>query len=233
MIAPVPDGLLDDRDGDAVLLLNILSLVLSLFALTISVLLAIQQLRIMRQSNLLPVVAELFHKMSSRELAEHLHYINTTLRLECDSQSGYSNLSEPAGTHVRSISFFYDRLGMLVAHRVVNERFAISAFGTHCDRTWRLLEPFVYGERRLRGRSTGFQVYFEDLVCRIRTNPPPVVISRIGLRRLRSSPNQGSYTPDQLAAAWHRDAEEWQQTMSSPNDQPRKPDEAPENNSPS
>ena len=139
----------------AALSLNILALILSLAALAISAALALRQLRTMQQANLLPVVADFFQEFERQGLLQNFDYVTNELYTEYSPSLGFSRLPEPARTHITCLSNFNESLGMLVAHRVIDERVAISAFGSQCDRAWRLLEPFILREREIRGGRQG------------------------------------------------------------------------------
>jgi hypothetical protein len=196
---------------DAVsLTLNILALTLSLAALAISAALAFRQLKTMQQSNLLPVVADFFQEFERKGLLQDLDYVIHEVYPKYSPSLGYSGLPDPARAHMTSLSNFYESLGVLVAHRVIDESVAISAFGTQSDRAWRLLEPFILREGELRGASR-FQAYFEDFVWRVRKTPPPVVERRMGLKRISSSHDDSHLSNADLAASWLKSAVHWHQ----------------------
>ena len=50
------------------------------------------------------------------------------------------------------------------------------------NNTWLALEPYIERERELRGWK--YQEYFEDLVVRIRKNPPEVIRKRLNLQEI-------------------------------------------------
>jgi hypothetical protein len=190
-------------------ILNIAALTLSLVALIISAFLAAQQLGTMRQTNLLPIVTSILQEPRSQQFREHLDYITHKLLNEYTAETGCFQLPEPARDHVLSVCYYYEGVGLLVRFGVIDERLAISAFGTYCDRAWRLLEPFIFGERRVRGGGR-FQVYFEDLVCRVRATPPPLVDKRLDLRRVSPS-HEDPQDDNDLAAKWHKSQADWYQ----------------------
>jgi hypothetical protein len=195
---------------DVSLTLNILALTLSLAALAISAALALRQLKTMQQSNLLPVVADFFQEFERRGLLQSLDYVIKEISPKYSPSLGYSGVPERARDSMTSLSNFYEYLGALVAHRVIDEGIAISVLGTQSDRAWRLLEPFILREGELRGASR-FQPYFEDFVWRVRKTPPPVVERRMGLKRISSSQNDSSLSDADLAASWTRSAVQWHQ----------------------
>jgi hypothetical protein len=190
-------------------ILNIAALTLSLIALIVSAFLAVRQLGTMRQTNILPIVTSILQEPRSQQFREHLDYISHQLLNEYTPEAGCFELPEPARDHVLSVCYYYEGLGLLVRFGVIDERMAISAFGTYCDRAWRLLEPFILGERRARG-SGRFQVYFEDLVCRVRATPPPLVDKHLNLRRVSPSLEDTQVDGD-LAAKWHKSQADWYQ----------------------
>lgn len=194
--------------GIASLTLNIAAMIISLVALASTVMLALRQLTIMNQTNVLPVITSYFPEFRSREFLEHLDYVTNELQRMHSPDHGIFGLPEPARFHAFELTNFYEAMGTLVAWNIIDERIASSTFGTQCDRSWRLLEPFILREREIRGGSR-FQVYFEDLVCRIRETPPPVVERRLGLKQLPRDVEEIYISDDDLAAQWLRAGAHW------------------------
>jgi hypothetical protein len=68
---------------------------------------------------------------------------------------------------VRQLMWFYDNLGLLVVHGVVEPDPVISFVGGSAMWAWERLEPFIRAERATSDEPTGghhYQEYFENLV---------------------------------------------------------------------
>jgi hypothetical protein len=190
------------------LVLNVAALTISLVALSISATLTARQLSVMNRANALPVITSFFSEFQRSELLEHLDYVAKELHFEHSPDLGVSRLPEPARSHVSGLASFFEATGALVAWNVIDKRVAISSCGTQCDRAWRLLEPFILGEREARGGSR-YQVYFEDLVCRIRETPPPVVERRMGLKQLPRAAKDPQMSDKEIAERWLKAGAKW------------------------
>lgn len=90
-------------------------------------------------------------------------------------------MPEPAKTHAITVSHFFDNLAVLVASGI-GEKLVISFMGESIDNAWLVLEPYIRRERELRDGE--YQEYFEDLVVRIRKNPPHVLRKRSNLQEI-------------------------------------------------
>jgi hypothetical protein len=179
---------------NATIVLNLAALAISLTALVISILLALRQLRLASGKIHLPVVLDAFKETRSEAWFEAQEYVLTELAQEHKPDYGHRGLPEQARTHVNTIGLFYDDLGKLVAHGMVNQSLVIGAYGTNIVRLWDALAPYVYTERREHGLH--FWIYFEDLAARTAATHPEVVYADL---RLRSRPPR--HEPDAVGPA--------------------------------
>ncbi|MDQ0600804.1 hypothetical protein QF037_005149 [Streptomyces canus] len=69
---------------------------------------------------------------------------------------------------IRRVSLFYDDVGKLVAHGVVEESLIIGSYGLNIVNMWDVLAPYIYKERIL---TTKAMLYFEDLAARAKARP--------------------------------------------------------------
>ncbi|MFI7413634.1 hypothetical protein ACIBU0_33760 [Streptomyces sp. NPDC049627] len=66
--------------------------------------------------------------------------------------------------HIRRVGLFYDDIGKLVAHGIVDERLILGAYGDAIPGTWDTLAPYICAEREKHRNLS--MVYFEDLAHR-------------------------------------------------------------------
>ena len=143
--------------------------------------LTLRQVRLARHANHLPVVLEAFQHTRSAAWLDAQEYILTKLAEEHAADGGYRGLPLAARTHANTIGLFYDDLGKLVAHGMVDQTLVIGAYGTPIVLLWDALAPYVYAERQAHRMS--FWVYFEDLAARTAETPPTQVYAKLGLRQ--------------------------------------------------
>jgi hypothetical protein len=136
---------------NATIVLNLATLVISLTALVISMLLTLRQLRLVSGGIHLPVVLDAFKETRSAAWFEAQEYVLTELAKEHEPDCGHRGLPEQARAHANTIGLFYDDLGKLVAHGMIDQSLVIGAYGTNIVRLWDALAPYVYTERREHG----------------------------------------------------------------------------------
>lgn len=157
-------------------------------------LLTSRQLRLASGGNHLPVVLEAFKETRNPQWFSAQEYVLTELAKQHDPDCGHRGLPENALIHANTIGLFYDDLGKLVAHGVIDQSLVIGSYGTNIVRLWDALAPYVYTERRKYGLHSW--IYFEDLAARTAATHPEVVYASL---RLRSRPPQseapGAATP--------------------------------------
>ncbi|UUU40814.1 DUF4760 domain-containing protein [Streptomyces sp. NBC_00162] len=160
------------------LALNLLAVLVALAALGTSVAVAQRQLRLAQNSNVLPIVIELFRETREPDFSQAIAYISTRLNTEHSHENGYRRLPPEALGHIRRVSLFYDDVGKLVAHGVVDEVLVIGSYGLNIVSMWDVLAPYIYRERAL---TTPAMLYFEDLAARAKARPMSAVHTSIGL----------------------------------------------------
>ncbi|MET9151706.1 hypothetical protein ABZX82_10620 [Streptomyces griseoflavus] len=158
---------------------TVLALVISVVSLVASSVVSARQLQLAHNSNLLPVVVELFRETRQPHFSRAIEYISLELAREHSPEFGYRRLPEEPLRHVRCVSLFYDDVGKLVAHGVVDERLIIGSYGPNIVNMWSVLAPYIYREREL---TTKAMIYFEDLAYRARARPQARVHAELGLQ---------------------------------------------------
>jgi hypothetical protein len=91
---------------------------------------------------------------------------------EVPSRGGFDALPEDWRESAYAVGYFFDSLGVLVAHGIISEKLILGSTGTTVMRMWEILHPFIESERSWRAStyassiSPGFLRYFEHLVAR-------------------------------------------------------------------
>lgn len=161
------------------------SLTVSILALAISGFFALQQLHSTQSANVLAMILNGFSETRDPTYSEAIEYVLYRLPADYPQPISYLRLTDPHKSHVRRVGLFYDDLGKLVAHGVVDERLIIGAYGRSLLRAWTILAPFIYLERQEHQRMP--MRYFEDLAYRVSRTSPDAVYARIGLGLLPPS----------------------------------------------
>ncbi|GAA1259033.1 hypothetical protein GCM10009665_56480 [Kitasatospora nipponensis] len=164
------------------MLINVVSLIVSIMALAVSGLLALRQLRSAQSANILAMILSGFSESRDPAYAEAIEYVLYRLRDDYPQPMSYLAFAEPHKAHVRRVALFFDDLGKLVAHGVVDEKLIIGAYGRSLLRAWTVLAPFVYLERSEHQRTP--MRYFEDLAHRVDRTSPDTVYANLRLGQL-------------------------------------------------
>jgi len=165
---------------------TILSIIAVLTSI-ISLVIVLRQTLILKHANALPILIDMLREYRSADFKRHYRYIADDLRKECDpEQTGYTNLPVTAAIHVLPVSHFFDNLGLLVAHGIINEELVLSFMGESIEFAWLVLEPYIVKEGELRKairegelKKADYQEFFRDLVKRVRTNPPAQIRQKL------------------------------------------------------
>ena len=171
-------------------MVEILSLIIALISLLTSIIVAVFVYRQARQTNMLPIVTDMFREFRSGEFKQHQIYVYNELAQDCNAEeTGFSKLPKTSADHVYPVSHFFDTLGFFVARGVVDKEIVIGFLGGAIESTWTALEPFIRQERQFRTlgyqqEMVPYQEHFEHLVSLARTHPQMRVIQRMKLRKL-------------------------------------------------
>ncbi|MGW1746912.1 DUF4760 domain-containing protein [Streptomyces sp. NPDC002092] len=154
-------------------------------ALLVSGAASYSQLRLAKHANTLPVLVELFREHRSDYLAEARRFVHQELP-DRDVSEGLDSLSREEAKKARDLAWFYDNLGALVAHGIVDIEPVSGYLGGSVISTWESMRPLIVAHRTRRmaaGRDDGiqWQGYYENLYHLVRLNPPATV--RNGLDR--------------------------------------------------
>jgi hypothetical protein len=176
---------------DASTVVNLGSLLFSLLAVAVSAAFALRQSKLMRDTNLVPVVIDLFQDFRDPEFKAHLSYIQHKLWDDCPpADHGMTDLPNEARGHAYAVLKFFDTVGLLVAHGVVNELVPLGAMGGSILRAWARIGPYLKNER-IRRQDPNYAMFFENLAARAYRMPPARLNARL---RLRSMPENWSFS---------------------------------------
>jgi hypothetical protein len=149
---------------------------LALVAIVVSVLVARSQSALAHREHLLPVVSDLLRDFLTPEFKINRVYIERTLRDDNPHTThGLRGLSPEALACARPVIAYFNNVGLLVVNETVSAQLVSSVMGGSVVNAWRVLGPYIYAERILRGGDPNYYGYFEHLA---------VVVNEIGPRRL-------------------------------------------------
>ena len=157
---------------------DLIPIAISIVALLMSggaIYITLLQTKIARHSNLLPIAVDMFREYRSDEFKDANMFVLTEMAVYCENPVPFSEIPENALTHVRTVSHFYDNIGLLIDKGIIDQEMVIDFMGLGAKNTWEVLEPFIRLERMKRGDPTGrigYQEYFEDMISRVIEDPP-------------------------------------------------------------
>ena len=192
--------------------LNIAALFASLFALAISSFLALRQSRLMRHANQLPVVIDLFRELRADTFITREQEIWHSLPGDKDPAKGFGGIPTPLRTYAYDICLYYQTVAYLVNFKMLDNELAYTALHYRILRTWSSVEPFVRGERAIRGGKNTFLNSFEKFAGTVSDKHVKrdgrAVLEKIKqeteLTRSTLSRAQGPTAPHMLHASWKK-----------------------------
>ncbi|MBC2904713.1 DUF4760 domain-containing protein [Streptomyces cupreus] len=168
--------------------MEIAAVVVSVVALGVSGAASLRQLRLTAHANAVPVLVDLFREHRSVQLAMARHVVYARLPSR-DLSAGLDGLPGSERDLVRELAWFYDNLGALVAHGVVDIEPVSGYLGGSVISVWERVEPLVQAERAKRARNNlpdpnRWQEYFENLYYLVRETPPEQARAQTDMWRL-------------------------------------------------
>ena len=142
-----------------------------------------------RQSKTMPVLIDLFREHRSERLADARYFVQHELA-EYDLTKGLSELPAEKQTLTRELAWFYDNLGALVTHGIIDVSPLSGYLGVSVLAVWEKMRPLIETERIKRQDSLDpqrWQIYFENLYHLIQEMPPEKARSTQRLWRLQRS----------------------------------------------
>jgi len=127
-----------------------------------------------RHANSVDTLISLFGEHRAARLADARYYVIHELP-NLDLSKGLSALPADKAEMVRELAWFYDNLGALVAHGVVDIKPVSGYLGVSVVLAWEAMQPLIVAERAKRQKSIDperWQLYFENLHLLVKKNPP-------------------------------------------------------------
>jgi hypothetical protein len=142
-----------------------------------------------RQANQMPVLVDLFREHRSETLAKTREFVRTFADDEFDLAQGLAGLPTDMQVPVRELMWFYDNLGALVSHGIIDLGPVAGYLGGSVVGCWAKLAPLVEGERDKRRRDADtdpdrWQEYFQNLDLLVRKRGPEQARRDLKLWRL-------------------------------------------------
>ena len=163
---------------------TLISLCLSGSALVVSVYTNARSVRATRASQSLTVIKDIFGQRHDPEFVAAMAAVRSPeFATDIDPAGGVSGLPDGARAAAERLIVFYDDLGKLVAHGIIDEDLVIGAYGAGARWAWDALAPFIVAQRVLN--ETNYNIYFQDLALRTARNPPAAVHARLRLAQPR------------------------------------------------
>jgi hypothetical protein len=152
-------------------IVSLVSVSLALVAVCVSTWQARANMQHSRHSRSLPVIAEIFKEFRSKEFRDSVHKL-LTLPQDKIASGRFGELSGDSRDDAYEVCYFFDRIGALVAFRIINDDIVIASMGTQIMQVWLALLPLIKKERTHRktyGKDIppGFLVFYGHLVDRI------------------------------------------------------------------
>lgn len=117
----------------------------------------------MRHANQLPVVIDLFRELRADTFITREQEIWRSLPGHQDPSKGFGGIPAPLRTYVYDVCLFYQTVSYLVKFRMIDDSLVYTALHYRILRTWSSVEPFVQGERIIRGGENTFLNSFEEV----------------------------------------------------------------------
>jgi hypothetical protein len=169
---------------DASLVINIVALIFSLLAIATSAVLALRQSRLTQHANLSLILTNLFEEFRAIEFKLHMAYLEEELwKAQPPAISRLGNLPQEARTHAAAVAGFFNAVGVLMAHHVIDEELVVSYMGRSVRLAWRRLEPYIRNERQ-HINDPVWNGYFEHLAFLAMQNPPEKLDGRLRLGKM-------------------------------------------------
>jgi hypothetical protein len=188
------------------------AVIISIIAVATSVIFGWRALKLARHSNTMPVLTDLFGEHRSKQLAEARQFVYFDLS-KYDLSLGLDGLPEDKKTLVRDLAWFYDNLGTLVAHGVVDIAPVSGYLGQSVLLYWEIMQPLIRAERKKRLASYDperWQIYFENLYHLIRERPPEKARAAQRMWRLQKPRRHATSMPE------HERTDDHRQSLSGP-----------------
>lgn len=158
---------------------------IALTSLVVSAVLGRRSIILARHANSVTTLVDLFREHRSDYLASAREFAYTELH-QYDISSGLEGLPPEKRKMVRDLAAYYNNLGALVAHGVVDIAPVSGFLGGSVLTVWEKLSPIIDVERARRSSfhdPHGWQRYFENLYLLLREQRPEQALRKQHLWR--------------------------------------------------
>ncbi|WP_329266552.1 hypothetical protein [Streptomyces sp. NBC_01451] len=147
-------------------ILNLTAIAISITAVITSVWFGLRQLRISREANHIPVIAELLGGFRDVDLCDHYVYVCTKLREEHSPDLGISGLPRPARKAIYDIAYFLQTFAGMSSLGIVKEEQVVAMLHRRISRAWSAMKPYVEKEREVGAAGPYLMVLLEEFAAR-------------------------------------------------------------------
>jgi hypothetical protein len=165
--------------------MNVIAVVASFAALTVSAWLAIRQLRYARHANHLPFAAEMLREFRDPTFIRAQCYIEQELAKDCDPSLGISGLPLEAKEKVTHVASFYQSVAALAVFDIVDREKIVFMLGRRALCSWNFLAPYIQAERSTLSPGATLYSLFEDLAARAAVSNNSEMVRRLDLQSVQ------------------------------------------------
>jgi hypothetical protein len=162
--------------------ISITALVVSLAAVVGGYYFGLRQAVTSRQANQIAALVDLFAEHRSETLTKGRAFVCGDGIASCDLKAGLDGVPSEYRRAVVELMWFYDNLGVLVAHGIVDLDPIAGYLGGSLVNSWTALAQLVEVERQTR--EGGWQEYFENLNMLVMEKGPAKARTQLKLWRL-------------------------------------------------
>ncbi|MEI7660888.1 MAG: hypothetical protein WCK34_01760 [Bacteroidota bacterium] len=160
---------------------DFLSLFLSGLSLIISTLVLIRQISFAKKSNQLQVAIDVLREYRNIEFKNKVKIIFENIDSHDTAHRAFDDYPADICNALRSVSNFFDNIGLLIFHKLVDKEIIIGFMGENALTVWDKISPLILNIRDKSGMD--YQCYYEHFVCLVQEKDPDLV--RKGLKKTK------------------------------------------------
>ncbi|WP_138733096.1 DUF4760 domain-containing protein [Modestobacter excelsi] len=157
---------------------EVATLAVSVLALLVAMRSNQRSVKVARASQALSVVKDIFGQRGRPDFVEALNAVRA-IPYPLNTNVGIEGLPDGLRNKAKLVMAFYEDLGKLVAHGIVDEDLIIGALGHSVVWAWTPLERFILAQREKN--QTEYFIYFQHLAARAMARTPKQVHKKLGL----------------------------------------------------
>lgn len=126
--------------------IGLAAVLVSVAALILTTALTVRQVRLLRQSNYIPLVVDLICQYRSRELYDDLVYVSNKLQIEHDPATALSDLPPEVRSAILNVAYYYQSFAWLIHFDIMRDE--LSALSRpRIISAWEAVRPYIAAER--------------------------------------------------------------------------------------